>query len=128
MVLLAVWCDRKLNVEDRTLTYNVFFFTNCDFEGELLHWHSYHIFLSLNQYSVGACWVARFIYCFKAAEPCVKPMTCQYYSVRITARRIHVNVIFVEFTWICYNQRADCSEGYDCRCFIDTCTCIHVAG
>ena len=27
--------------------YNGFYFTNCNFDGELSHWHSYHIFLYL---------------------------------------------------------------------------------
>ena len=38
-----------LRVEGRTLTYNYGFYTfrNCNLDGELSQWHSYHIFLFL---------------------------------------------------------------------------------
>ena len=35
MVPQLYWCEPRLCVEDRTLTYEWFTFMNCDFEGEL---------------------------------------------------------------------------------------------
>ena len=45
-------CEPRLIVKGCTLTYNCLLFTtHCDLDGQLSHWHSYHILLFLSNRS-----------------------------------------------------------------------------
>ena len=50
-------CEPMLHAEGRTLTYNDLLFINCYLDGELPHWHAYHIFLYLN---TGHCMILKY--------------------------------------------------------------------